>query len=68
MTDRARRLLDEHGYGRVHIITADAAEPIPDLGEIDVVMVTAGAGTSPRPGPPSSSRAAGSSSRCGCAV
>ncbi|MEU2223100.1 methyltransferase, FxLD system [Streptomyces sp. NPDC018347] len=43
VTDRARRLLDEHGYSRVHVITADAAEPIPDLGEIDVVMVTAGA-------------------------
>ncbi|MEU1533946.1 methyltransferase, FxLD system [Streptomyces fagopyri] len=43
VTGRARRLLDEHGYGRVHVITADAAEPIPDLGEVDVVMVTAGA-------------------------
>ncbi|MFD7720614.1 methyltransferase, FxLD system [Streptomyces sp. NPDC059814] len=43
VTDRARRLLDEHGYGRVHVVTADAAEPIPGLGEVDVVMVTAGA-------------------------
>lgn len=43
VTDRARRLLDEHGYRRVHVVTVDAAEPIPDLGEVDVVMVTAGA-------------------------
>ncbi|GGP78896.1 MULTISPECIES: methyltransferase, FxLD system [Streptomyces] len=43
VTDRARRLLDEHGYGRVHVVTADAADPVPDLGEVDVVMVTAGA-------------------------
>lgn len=43
VTDRARRLLNEHGYDRVHVVTADAAEPIPDLGEVNVVMVTAGA-------------------------
>ncbi|MGC0374736.1 methyltransferase, FxLD system [Streptomyces sp. SAI-229] len=43
VTDRAHRLLDEHGYGRVRVVTADAAEPVPDLGEVDVVMVTAGA-------------------------
>ncbi|MFH8698822.1 methyltransferase, FxLD system [Streptomyces chartreusis] len=43
VTERARRLLDEHGYGRVHVVTVDAAEPIPDLGKVDVVMVTAGA-------------------------
>ncbi|GAA2268949.1 hypothetical protein GCM10010415_38560 [Streptomyces atrovirens] len=43
VTERARRLLDEHGYARVRVVTADAAEPIPDLGEVDVVMVTAGA-------------------------
>lgn len=43
VTERARRLLDEHGYDRVRVVTADAAEPIPDLGEVDVVMVTAGA-------------------------
>ncbi|MEU6404043.1 methyltransferase, FxLD system [Streptomyces sp. NPDC046985] len=43
VTDRAHRLLDEHGYGRVRVVTVDAAEPIPDLGEVDVVMVTAGA-------------------------
>ncbi|MET8413874.1 methyltransferase, FxLD system, partial [Streptomyces sp. NPDC005195] len=43
VTGRARRLLDGHGYGRVHVVTADAAEQIPDLGEVDVVMVTAGA-------------------------
>lgn len=43
VTGRARRLLDEHGYGHVHVVTADAAEPIPDLGEVDTVMVTAGA-------------------------
>lgn len=43
VTDRASRLLDEHGYDRVRVVTADAAEPIPDLGEVDVVLVTAGA-------------------------
>jgi protein-L-isoaspartate(D-aspartate) O-methyltransferase len=43
VTDRASRLLEEHGYNRVRVVTADAAEPIPGLGEVDVVMVTAGA-------------------------
>ncbi|MEV7312638.1 methyltransferase, FxLD system [Streptomyces microflavus] len=43
VTERAHRLLDEHGYDRVRVLTADAAEPIPGLGEVDVVMVTAGA-------------------------
>ncbi|GHJ36983.1 methyltransferase, FxLD system [Streptomyces sp. TS71-3] len=43
VTDRASRLLEEHGYDRVRVVTADAAEPIPALGEVDVVMVTAGA-------------------------
>ncbi|MFJ2296177.1 methyltransferase, FxLD system [Streptomyces sp. NPDC087894] len=43
VTERAHRLLNEHGYERVRVLTADAAEPIPELGEVDVVMVTAGA-------------------------
>ncbi|MFR9723381.1 methyltransferase, FxLD system [Streptomyces sp. MS19] len=43
VTDRASRLLDEHGYSRVTVVTADAAEPIPGLGAVDVVMVTVGA-------------------------
>ncbi|MFF8676203.1 methyltransferase, FxLD system [Streptomyces sp. NPDC015242] len=43
VTDRASRLLVEHGYDRIRVVTADAAEPIPGLGEVDVVMVTAGA-------------------------
>ncbi|MFJ8776995.1 methyltransferase, FxLD system [Streptomyces microflavus] len=43
VTERAHRLLNEHGYDRVRVLTADAAEPIPELGEVDVVMVTAGA-------------------------
>ncbi|NUV58929.1 methyltransferase, FxLD system [Streptomyces sp. CAI-85] len=43
VTSRARRLLDAHGYDTVRVVTADAADPIPDLGEVDVVMVTAGA-------------------------
>ncbi|CAG6394094.1 methyltransferase, FxLD system [Streptomyces cocklensis] len=43
VTDRASRLLDEHGYGRVTVLTADAAEPIPGLGKVDVVLVTVGA-------------------------
>ncbi|MCX4725422.1 methyltransferase, FxLD system [Streptomyces sp. NBC_01306] len=43
VTERAHRLLNEHGYDRVRVLTADATEPIPELGEVDVVMVTAGA-------------------------
>lgn len=43
VTERARRLLDEHGYGRVRVVTADAAEPIAGLGQVDVVLVTVGA-------------------------
>ncbi|UWE08702.1 methyltransferase, FxLD system [Actinacidiphila bryophytorum] len=43
VTDRAGRLLKEHGYGRVTVVTADAAEPVPGLGEVDVVLVTVGA-------------------------
>ncbi|MFI0941909.1 methyltransferase, FxLD system [Streptomyces sp. NPDC021020] len=43
VTEKARRLLDDHGYGRVTVVTADAAEPIPGLGQVDVVLVTAGA-------------------------
>ncbi|WP_432111049.1 methyltransferase, FxLD system [Streptomyces sp. YPW6] len=43
VTERAHRLLNEHAYDRVRVLTADAAEPIPELGEVDVVMVTAGA-------------------------
>lgn len=43
VTERARRLLDEHGYSRVTVVTADAAQAIPGLGQVDVVMVTAGA-------------------------
>ncbi|MGW5566713.1 methyltransferase, FxLD system [Streptomyces tendae] len=42
VTDRASRLLEEHGYAKVLVVTADAAEPLP-IGELDVVMVTAGA-------------------------
>jgi protein-L-isoaspartate(D-aspartate) O-methyltransferase len=43
VTDRATRLLAEHDYDRVTVVTADAAGPIPGLGQVDVVMVTAGA-------------------------
>lgn len=43
VTERAARLLGEHGYDRVRVVTADAAEPIPDLGQVDVVLVTVGA-------------------------
>jgi protein-L-isoaspartate(D-aspartate) O-methyltransferase len=43
VTDRARRLLDEHGYKQVRVVCADSAEPIPELGQVDVIMVTAGA-------------------------
>ncbi|MDA5142269.1 methyltransferase, FxLD system [Streptomyces sp. AD681] len=42
VTDRASRLLEEHGYEKVLVVTADAAEPLP-IDEVDVVMVTAGA-------------------------
>lgn len=43
VTDRARRLLDEHGFGRVRVVCVDAAEPLDDLGTFDLVMVTVGA-------------------------
>ncbi|GAA2718529.1 hypothetical protein GCM10010315_34180 [Streptomyces luteosporeus] len=43
ITERASRLLAENGYEQVKVVTADAAEPIAELGEVDVVMVTAGA-------------------------
>lgn len=43
VTDRARRLLDEHGYKQVRVVTADSAETIYGLGQVDVIMVTAGA-------------------------
>lgn len=43
VTERAARLLAETGYDQVRVVTADAAEPIPDLGEVDVVLVTVGA-------------------------
>ncbi|MEU6482586.1 methyltransferase, FxLD system [Streptomyces sp. NPDC046887] len=42
VTDRAARLLEEHGYDKVRVLTADAAEPLP-VEEVDVVLVTAGA-------------------------
>lgn len=38
VTERAQRLLAEHSYDRVRVVTADAAEPIPGLGEVDVVL------------------------------
>jgi hypothetical protein len=40
VTDRVRRLLDERGYGRVDVVTADAAEPIPGLRPLDVVITS----------------------------
>ncbi|MGW0827553.1 methyltransferase, FxLD system [Streptomyces sp. NPDC002845] len=43
VTERATRLLAENGYARVRVVTADAAEPIAGLGQVDVIMVTAGA-------------------------
>lgn len=43
VTERAARLLAENGYDQVRVVTADAAEPIADLGKVDVIMVTAGA-------------------------
>ncbi|MFW6724766.1 methyltransferase, FxLD system [Streptomyces sp. MAR4 CNY-716] len=43
VTERAERLLVDNGYEQVRVVTADAAEPIPGLDEVDVVMVTAGA-------------------------
>jgi protein-L-isoaspartate(D-aspartate) O-methyltransferase len=43
VTDRTSRILDENGEKRIRVVTADAAEPIPDLGKVDVIMVTAGA-------------------------
>lgn len=43
VTERAARLLAENGYDQVRVVTADAAEPIPDLGQVDIILVTAGA-------------------------
>lgn len=43
VTERAARLLVENGYDRVRVATVDAAELIADLGQVDVIMVTAGA-------------------------
>ncbi|MGB8939057.1 MAG: methyltransferase, FxLD system [Streptomyces sp.] len=43
VTERAARLLAESDYDQVRVVTADAAEPIPDLGEVDVILVTVGA-------------------------
>ncbi|WGD39718.1 methyltransferase, FxLD system [Streptomyces cathayae] len=43
VTERATRLLAENGYDQVRVVTADAAEPIPDLGIVDVILVTVGA-------------------------
>ncbi|MFF7192822.1 hypothetical protein ACFZAM_03810 [Streptomyces sp. NPDC008079] len=40
VTDRARLPLDVHGSGRVTVVTADAAQLIPGLGKVDVLMVT----------------------------
>lgn len=42
VTDRASRLLAEHGYDQVRVLTADAAEPLP-VEKVDVVLVTTGA-------------------------
>ncbi|MEV7383869.1 methyltransferase, FxLD system [Streptomyces lydicus] len=43
VTGRAERLLSENGYDQIRVVTADAAEPIPGLGQVDVIIVTAGA-------------------------
>ncbi|MET8690537.1 methyltransferase, FxLD system [Streptomyces sp. NPDC004732] len=43
VTERAARLLAENGFDDVRVVTADAAQPIPDLGDVDVVLVTVGA-------------------------
>lgn len=43
VTERAERLLSEHGYDNLRAVTADAAEPIPGLGVADVILVTVGA-------------------------
>lgn len=43
VTERAARLLAENGYDQVRVVTVDAADPIPDLGEVDAVLVTVGA-------------------------
>ncbi|MFB7998820.1 methyltransferase, FxLD system [Streptomyces sp. NPDC056002] len=43
VTERAERLLAANGYDHVRVVTADAAEPIPGLGSVDVILVTVGA-------------------------
>ncbi|MCD0449050.1 methyltransferase, FxLD system [Actinocorallia sp. API 0066] len=44
ITTRASEVLDAAGYGdRVAVLLADAEHPIPDIGEVDAVIVTVGA-------------------------
>lgn len=43
VTDRARRLLDATGYGRVEVILADGEHGLPDYGTVDRLLVTVGA-------------------------
>ncbi|MFF0293808.1 methyltransferase, FxLD system [Kitasatospora sp. NPDC004614] len=43
VTDRAERLLKQQGYGRVSVVTGDAAAAVPGGGLFDVILVTAGA-------------------------
>ncbi|MET9797783.1 methyltransferase, FxLD system [Nocardiopsis alba] len=43
VTDRARRLLKETGYGQVRAICADASDGVPEHGPYDAIIVTVGA-------------------------
>lgn len=48
VTERASRLLKDTGYGQVRVVTADAAEGLPEHAPFDAVIVTAGAWDIPR--------------------
>ncbi|MFI5682311.1 methyltransferase, FxLD system [Streptomyces sp. NPDC051636] len=43
VTERAERLLKQHGYDQVHVVTGDAATGVPDRAPFDVILVTVGA-------------------------
>ncbi|WP_034090887.1 methyltransferase, FxLD system [Streptacidiphilus albus] len=43
VTERATRLLKEHGYDSVRVVTGDAAAGVPDRAPFDAILVTAGA-------------------------
>ncbi|MER6360283.1 methyltransferase, FxLD system [Kitasatospora sp. NPDC001527] len=43
VTERAGRLLNQHGYGAARVVTGDAAVGVPERAPFDAIVVTAGA-------------------------